>query len=234
MADKKNTMLDFGLDLLGNLLKSRKDTTPGKPASLDDIPLDDLKKEKVRLDQRERTMISEIQDIENEKRKLFEEGVRNNSQREQRIIARRIKELDQRAQNMDRMLQTISKQMRILSGLVTLKERSRFMAESGIASVLKTLDLQDLVVFIDQASVDGEFQEEKFDDLLRALEKSGAHTTEYNEDEDVLQIMREMQMASEAADSPETIEERFKEMENNLHGEQSEDDDIEFESDERA
>jgi membrane protease subunit (stomatin/prohibitin family) len=200
-------------DLPGNLLKSRKDTTLRKPASLDDIPLDDLKREKVRLDQRERTMISEIQDIETEKRKLFEEGVRNNIQREQRIIARHIKELDQRAQNMDRMLQTISKQMRILSGQVTLKERSRIMAESGIASVLKTIDLQDLVVLIDLASVDGEFQEEKFDDLLRALEGSGAHTPEISEDEDVLQIMREMQMASEAADSPETVEERLKEME---------------------
>jgi hypothetical protein len=231
MAEKKNTILDFGLDLLGNLLKSRKDTTPGKPASLDDVPLDDLKKENIRLDQRQRTMISEIKDIENEKRKLFEEGVRNNNQREQRIIARRIKELDQRAQNMDRMLQTISKQMRILSGLVMLKESKRFTSESGIANVLKTLDLQDLVVFIDQASVDGEFQEEKFDDLLRALEKSGAHTPEYNEDEDVLQIMREMQMASEAADSPEAVEERFKEMESSLHGDS---DEIDLEADERV
>lgn len=221
MAEKKRSLLDFGLDFLGDLLKSRSSGKAASPASLDDVPLDDLKKEKVRLDQRERTMVDELKDIESQKRKLFEEGVNNASEREQRIIARRIKELDGRAQNMDRMLKNVSKQMRILNGLIQLKERARFMSESGVASVLKDLDLQDLVIYIDQATVDGEFQEEKFDDLLRTLEKAEAVSPEYNEDPDVLDIMKEMQLAREAADSPDVLDERYSEMDRSLRQKES-------------
>ena len=221
MAERKRTLVDYGLQVLRELLKDR--SQPGGPATpapkvanLEDLKLDDLRREKIRLEQEERKMLAELRGTEEQKRKLFEEGVRNSSEGEQRAVARRIKEIDLQAQSMDRMLQAVSKQMRIINGLIQVKERARVMAESGISSILKDIDLQDLIIYIDKASVDGEFHMDKFDELLRTLEQADAISPQFSEDQDVLDIVKQMQLAREAADSPEVIQERFAEMNRNL------------------
>jgi len=64
MADKKNPIVDFGLSFLRKLLEEKTGgQTAGKQpvsaqASLDQIKEDDLKREKVRLDQEERKMLA--------------------------------------------------------------------------------------------------------------------------------------------------------------------------------
>jgi len=218
MAEKKRTLVDYGLQVLRELLRDKTQggaqnvAAAAKVTNLNDLKLDDLRREKIRLEQEERKMLSELRTTEDQKRKLFEEGVRNPSEREQRAVARRIKEIDLQAQSMDRMLQAVSKQMRIINGLIQVKERARVMAESGISSILKDIDLQDLIIYIDKASVDGEFHMDKFDELLRTLEQADAISPQFAEDQDVLDIVKQMQMAREAADSPEAIEARFAEM----------------------
>jgi len=216
MANLGKSIKDYGLQILRELLKvgPEAEKKPGQKAkaSLDDLSLDDLRREKIRFDQEERKMPARLREVEAQKRKLFEDGVQNASEREQRVIARRIKEVDVEAASMDRMLQAISKQMRIINGLLQVKERYRVLAESGISGILKDIDLQDLIIYIDKASVDGEFHMDKFDELLRTLEEAEAISPDYKEDKDVLEIMQAMQRAHEAADSPEAMEEEFKEM----------------------
>jgi hypothetical protein len=214
MAEKK-TLKDYALSIAKELLFGGEDdkdsSTALESATLEDLKLDDLRREKVRMDQEERKMLARLREVESKKRQLFEEGVRNASEREQRVVARRIKELDVRASNMDRMLQAISKQMRILNGLIQVKERTRVMSESGISKLLSDIDLSDLIVYIDKASVDGEFHLNKFDDLLGVLEESDSLSPEYREDQDVNDIMQALQSAREAADSPEALEQKYTE-----------------------
>ncbi len=213
MADIKKSLKDYGLQILNELLSGKPVAdAKGAKASLQDLSLDDLRREKIRFDQEERKMLSRLREVEEQKRKLFEEGVRNVSEREQRVIARRIKEVDIEAGNMDRMLATISKQMRIINGLIQVKERSRLMAESGVSNMLKDIDLQDLIIYIDKSSVEGEFHLDKFDELLNALEESDSIAPGFKEDKDVTEIMKAMQQAREAADSPEALDRQFSEM----------------------
>ena len=218
MANKR-TLKDYAFAIIRELLGGSEDKeAPAaiEGATLDDLKLDDLRREKVRLEQEERKMLARLRDVEGKKRQLFEEGVSNASEREQRVIARRIKELDVRAANMDRMLQAISKQMRIINGLLQVKERTRVMAETGISKLLSDIDLGDLIVYVDQASVDGEFHMNKFDDLLGILEEADSLSPEYREDQDVLEIMQAMQSAREAADSPEALEDSYEEFSRKL------------------
>jgi hypothetical protein len=214
MANITRTLKNYGMQVLRELLGPEPKPEAeeiSRKANLDDLPLDDLKREKIRLEQEERKMLARLREAENQKRQLFSEGVQKASDREQRVIARRIKELDVEAQNMDRMLQIISKQMRTINGLIQLKERSRLAAESGMGEMLQGIDLQDLIIYIDKASVDGEFQMDKFNELLRVLEEAEAISPQYREDQDVLDIVSAMQQAREAADSPEALEEKYAE-----------------------
>lgn len=220
---EKRTIKEYAFAFLGELLginPKSEDAAPIddglKAATLDDLKLDDLRRENVRLEQEERKMLARLRELEARKRQLFEEGVRNPSEREQRVVARRIKELDVRASNMDSMLQAISKQMRILNGLIQVKERTRVMAESGISKLLSDIDLSDLIVYIDKSSVDGEFHMNKFNDLLGILEEADSISPEYREDQDVMEIMRSMQAAREVADSPESLDQRYAEFNRQL------------------
>ena len=218
MANKK-TLKDYAFAIIRELLGGSEDkegTAAIEGATLEDLKLDDLRREKVRLEQEERKMLARLRDVEGKKRQLFEEGISQASDREQRVIARRIKELDVRAANMDRMLQAISKQMRIINGLLQVKERTRVMAETGISKLLSDIDLGDLIVYVDQASVDGEFHMNKFDDLLGILEEADSLSPEFREDQDVLEIMQAMQAAREASDSPEALDERYEEFSRKL------------------
>jgi hypothetical protein len=214
MAERR-TIKDYAFSILRELLgvqdqEEEKVEAAMKAASLDDLKLDDLRRESVRLDQEERKMLARIRELETKKRQLFEEGVSNPSEREQRVIARRIKELDVRADNMDRMLQAISKQMRIITGLIQVKERTRVMAESGISKLLSDIDLQDLIITIDKASVDGEFHMNKFDEVLGILEEADSFSPEMREDRDVLEIIEAMQDARENLDvAPEAFDEQY-------------------------
>ncbi|MEI7989069.1 MAG: hypothetical protein WCI88_08515 [Chloroflexota bacterium] len=216
MVDIKRSLKDYGLQILRELLspgnkKEEASDLPHPGASLEDLQLDDLRREKIRLEQEERKMLARLKEVEKQKRQMFDEGVRNASEREQRVVARRIKELDVEASNMDRMLQIISKQMRTINGLVQLKERVRMSSESGLSKILQGIDLQDLLVYVDKASVDGEFHMDKFDEMLNALEEADSISPEYREDKDVLDIMKAMQQAREAADNPEALDARYNE-----------------------
>jgi len=214
MAERR-TIKNYAFSILRELLgvqdqEEEKVEAVMKAASLEDLKLDDLHRESVRLDQEERKMLARIRELETKKRQLFEEGVSNPSEREQRVIARRIKELDVRADNMDRMLQAISKQMRIITGLIQVKERTRVMAESGISKLLSDIDLQDLIITIDKASVDGEFHMNKFDEVLGILEEADSLSPEMREDRDVLEIIEAMQDARENLDvAPEAFDEQY-------------------------
>jgi hypothetical protein len=148
--------------------------------------------------------------------------VRNASEREQRVIARKIKEVDVEATSMDRTLQAISKQMRIINGLLQVKERYRFLQESGVSSLLKDIDLQELIMYIDKASVDGEFHLDKFDELIHALEESDSIAPGISEDRDVQDIVTQMQKAREAMDDPKAMEQKFDELSQHMKQSQQE------------
>lgn len=229
MAKKRN-LKDYALDIVRELVFGPTEDeapAPVEGATLEDIKLDDLRREKVRLEQEERKMLARLRDVEGKKRQLFEEGVRNASEREQRVIARRIKELDVRASNMDRMLGAISKQMRIFNGLIEVKERERLFAESGTSKKIFDMDLQDLIVYVDKASVDGEFALNKFDDLLGVLEEADSLSPQYREDTEISDIMQAMQSAREAADSPEALDQKYEEFSRQMA---EKDDEQEFDS----
>jgi hypothetical protein len=231
MAQKRKTLVNVGIEFLRELLKDKSDQE-GEVVTkkkLEDLQLDDLRREKIRLEQEERKMLARLKTTEQEKRTLFNEGVKKASDREQRVLARRIKELDVEASNMDRMLQMISQQMRVLNGLVQIKERTRMATESGLNSILADIDLQELIVYIDQASVTGEFNWDKFNEVLNVLEEADSLSPDFREDQDVMDIVKAMADAREAADSPEAIEQRFDEMDQHMKAKQEV---VEFEEDE--
>lgn len=177
-------------DALKNLLKRKK--------SIDRVSMDELRREKIRLSQEESRLTSQVEKLERQKQELFIKGKDEPSQRQQMIVARKIKELDARAKNADKMLRMISSQIRALNGFVQLKENQQLLKERGLSSLIGKIDLPRLQRLVEDASVEGQLQMDKLADMVTTLEESERLVGVGAEDADTLSIISAMQEAKAA------------------------------------
>jgi len=171
--------------------------------TLEDLSLDEMRKEKIRLDQEEKKLMLRLDQIEADKKKVFLMGREEASERKKMVLARKFKELDVQAKSMERNLQYFSKQLRIINGFMNLKENRRILQESGLTAIISNMDLQELQIYVDQASIDGTFQLEKLQEVLGTLEEGSSITGEIPEDRDVTEVYRMMEAASRVEDDAE-------------------------------
>ena len=215
MTEKKKTLLDYGFDIVRELLNPKSTSPAGQqPATkvrLQDLPLDSLKYELVRLEQDERKTLASLREIEERKKQLFAAAVNAGSDREKLSFARKIKQLDIEAGSLDKELQLNSRQQRAVNGLFLLKKRTEKSSESGLNTILSQIDMGELLRYIDTASTDGEFHMDKFDEILRGLEDAELASPEFREDKDVMDIFNAIQQVSETMDTPEALDEKFEE-----------------------
>jgi len=176
--------------------------------SIEDISVDELRREKIRLEQEEAKMARQVEDLETQKQQLFLKGKDEASARQQRILATKIKELDVQARNLDKNLRFVSKQLRIINGFLQIKENQRLFQEAGVSGLISKIDLQTLQRYVEEASIEGVFQLDKFQDILSTLEETEKIVGVVEEDKDILEIMRAMQEAKLAeVERPEAVEE---------------------------
>lgn len=228
MGLNKKTMWEYGKSVLRELLKEPEKAEGVKPARLDDLKLDDMKREKVRLELEERKTLNEVRELEAQKRKLFEEGVKSAGSREAKIIARKIKEVDGQAANMDRLLDSLSQQTRLINGLIQAKDLARIQKESGIGAMLQNLDMQELVMFIDNSFIDGEFNTTKMNEMLGVLDRQGLDHNKV-EDSDITDIMKQFETAREARDNPEILDQKYQEFNEKMEAKRTAKENPEFE-----
>jgi hypothetical protein len=190
--------------------------------TIDDITLDELQREKIRLDQDEAKLVRQVEGLESQKKQLFLRGKDEVSERQQMIVARKITELDAQARNLDRQLQFISRQLRTINGFVQLKENRRALRDSGLISVLGRIDLEHLQKYVQDALVDGVFQMKKFEDIMGRLEDGQVLDSELPEEKGVLEIVSLMRQAKEAEASPEGVEDSYRQMNQLLTKDQAE------------
>ncbi len=162
------------------------------------ITLDELTMAKVKLEQEQERVMRRVAELEKEKERLFQQGVSEPSKRRQLLIAQKIQELEFQAKNYDKNLSAYQKQMRVLNGLIFLKENRKSWEDTAVGQVLGTMELSELESFVDQATANNVFQMDKFERLLGSLEDSEAFSGGEEIEEGVAQILAEMQRAREA------------------------------------
>ena len=162
------------------------------------ITLDELTMAKVKLEQEQERVMRRVGELEKEKERLFQQGVNEASKRKQLLIAQKIQELEFQAKNYDKNLAAYQKQMRVLNGLIFLKENRKSWEDTAVGQILGTMDLAELEGFVDQATANNVFQMDKFERLLGSLEEAGEFGEREEMDEGVAQILAEMQRAREA------------------------------------
>lgn len=225
----RKAVLSYGIKVVQELIGLGEEQNTGK-VTLNDIKMDDVMKGKIRLEHKQTRILSELREVEKKKRDLFSEGAKNASAREKKVIAYKIKELDGRSINHDRMLQAIHVQMRIINNFIQIKEQEEMNKEMGLESIFGSIEIEELIMYMEDAMVNGELNMTRLQGLADGLDKHNMMSEVFSEDEDVLEIVRQMELASEKADSQEAIDELFTHREEKLQEKQQPTEDDNFET----
>jgi hypothetical protein len=188
-----------------------------KKATIADLNLDDLRREKIAYEQEEKKCLASVKEKEKLKRTLFDDAVQTSSEREQRVIARKIKEIDDEADLTDRDLKYYSKQIRFINGLIYFKKRSLVSNHSGTESILTKIGLEDLTKILSEASLDADTYEDKLNEALGIITEAKGYRLEDRVDQDEIEIMRAIQQAREAAEkNPSSLDQQYESMNRTL------------------
>lgn len=181
--------------------------------SLQEISREELDRERVSLELEERNMIKRIEDLEAQKRQLFLKGKDEPSPRQQRILAEKIKEVDVQGRNLDKNLQLVARQRRIIHGLIQIKEQESLLRKLGLSDIIKKLDLETLQRYVEQAMVNEQLSLDRLGKIVGVFESSASMVEEGKPDEDVEQILKIFQETKAAeAENPTAAEEGLKKL----------------------
>jgi hypothetical protein len=169
-----------------------------KKRTIEDVSLDELTLAKVKLEQEQDRVMRRVSDLEKQKEALFQQGVNEPSKRRQLLLAQKIQELELQARNYDKNLAAFSKQLRVVNGVVFLKENRKSWEDTPLGQIMGNMDLGELEAFVDQATANNVFQMEKFERLLGSMEEAEGFGGGEEMDADVAQILNAMQQAREA------------------------------------
>ncbi len=174
--------------------------------SLDKITMDDMDRERIRLDQQQRKQIQQIQGLEREKEKNFAQGIKESSSQMKLYYARKVKEIDSDVRLNDRVLKALAHKIRIYNGISSVKKWMAILSEDK-KSLLNKVSLTELTQWIEKNTVDGELRQSQLDQLVGAVESGTGVIGEVGsaEEADVQKIFDLMQNAPVAVKSPEDI-----------------------------
>jgi len=190
--------------------------------SLAKIPLDDLKREQIRMTQEERKIVAKVEDSEKRKRELFLQGKNEVSETKRRIIARDFKVADSKSQHLERSLQIFSRQIRIINGFVAIKENEQILKKMGISKLINNMDLVELQRYVEEATTEGEFMLEKFSTILGVMEEQEAALGELAGDKDIEEIMDVWREYESTDDEERALSEGMKKLEKKREAETEE------------
>jgi hypothetical protein len=192
--------------------------------SLDKVSVDELRKEKIALEQQEVKFSRQIGKLEQQKTDLFRKGTELTSDREQKVLARKIKDFDSQAQNLDQNGKFINRQLRILNGFMQLKENENLLKNYGLSNLINNMDLDKLQNYIEQATVGRQFNLDKFQDIIGKLEEGEGLVNGEDEESDVLDIVAAMQASASADedDQESAVEKGIKQVNEILHQKEDE------------
>ena len=188
----------MGLSKIGKALGFRKPW-------IEKVKVEDLEKEKLKVDNHILLISKEIEKLEKEKKELFRQGI-GKSDIEKLLLAEKIKELDAEVRMKIREYRRLMKQRRALSNLIRLKKWEKQLKEKGIWEKIKSIEPDKLMQMLTEV----EFKEAQFEKNLDKInEILGAEYAKIEVDEATREIMQMWEKVEKAELSPEEVEEKL-------------------------
>ncbi|MCA9107878.1 MAG: hypothetical protein KDA83_20880 [Planctomycetales bacterium] len=189
---------------------SRRKTT------LKDVQPEQLRRERLHVERTEVKLTREIEELEKQKEELFRKGVDGTSDRQRVQIARKIKQLDAQVQAKDRQLALVAKNLQVLNSVAQLKENERILKDLGMEGVVNKMDLGEVQSYIESATVEGQFQMERFTRLMQSVSDAES-LYESDEDDSETQAILDIMSAASRGRTDTNIRDGLSQVDQLLH-----------------
>jgi len=172
---------------------------------VENLSLDDIRKQKISLEQSERKVLRDLEKLEKEKTRLFEAAKQATSQTLRLSLARKLQGVDQRITQLQHILGPLGARISVLGDFESQYELGRFArGSSEIVDALRTTDAQKIQEQVDESLSRELLQQQKVDEMLGTFTESLESESEtYDQDEGLQEILRAIETASMLEAEPE-------------------------------
>lgn len=133
--------------------------------TLEDLTLEDIKKEKRRLDIREGKALKKLEKLESRKEEVFRKGARVSSDLRRRQLARKYRQTEKKLDLVERKLNRISKQLVTLSAMGLALERREHLKE-GLMGLVSDISEEEIREMLEDDRISYDMYMERLDDML--------------------------------------------------------------------
>ena len=170
----------------------------GKRNTIDNIRVQDLRSEQIKLATKEKALVGQITSHERQAAKNFQLGSSPGiSTAQSRIYAREVSKFKARQRDKERQAMDISGKLMAIDRLVRMKERQRDLEEKGIWKTIGSMDLDKLGEILLEANIRDEQQRAMVSTINEVLgiDESGLAS---EEDPEISIILQHMDSARES------------------------------------
>ena len=173
-----------------------------------DIPIDQLRENQIKLDMQIRKVEDEIAEIDAQIAALFQRAKEARSKSEELTIATKIKTLNRRKQSLQNTHAQLNKQLMLMANLLIIKENEAILRDTPTWEILRKMSPEELEKHLVSMQLDAQNLNENLNTMLGYTDQALGAGVEFEEDEELAEIMRTIQAVKEGELEPEKAAEK--------------------------
>jgi len=173
-----------------------------------DVPLSKLNESRIKLEYQIQKIENEIAGIDREIALLFEMAKKARSKSEELTIATKIKTLNQRKKNLQKTHMQLNKQLMLISNLAIIKENESILKGTPTWNLLRNMSPEELERHLVNMQLDAQNFSESLNKMLGMTDQAIGVGADFEEDEEIAEIMRTIHAVKEGELEPETAMEK--------------------------
>ena len=173
-----------------------------------DIPIDQLRENQIKLDMQIRKVADEIAEIDAQIAALFQRAKEARSKSEELTIATKIKTLNRRKQSLQNTHAQLNKQLMLVANLLIIKENEAILKGTPTWEILRKMSPEELEKHLVSMQLDAQNLNENLNTMLGYTDQALGAGVEFEEDEELAEIMRTIQAVKEGELEPEKAAEK--------------------------
>jgi len=173
-----------------------------------DIPLHELNESRIKLEVQIQKIENEMAAIDLEIGRLFEQAKEARSKSEELTIATKIKTLNQRKRNLQRTHAQLNKQLMLISNLLIIKENEAILKETPTWNLLRKMSSEELEKHLTEMQLDAQNFNDVLNQMLGITDQTIGAGVDFEEDEELAEIMETIRAVKEGELEPEVAAER--------------------------
>nr|WP_223211948.1 SNF7 family protein [Thermococcus henrietii] len=167
-----------------------------------------LNESRIKLEYQIEKVENEIAGIDREIAILFERAKRARSKSEELTIATKIKTLNQRKKNLQKTHMQLNKQLMLISNLAIIKENEALLKGTPTWNLLRRMSPEELERHLTEMQLDAQNFNENLNQMLGMTDQTIGAGVDFEEDEELAEIMRTIHAVKEGELEPEVAAEK--------------------------